>query len=228
MHASDPLIQRMSQVASDWKCADDRRHIFLSCYHLMSGNMLSALERGEFHDAEWVGKLLRRFAEYYFENLDRYECGKPASLVWTHAHEAAADPRLGGLQLLILGVNAHINYDLVFALRDVLEPEWPHLSAEQRALRYEDHCRVNQVIADTIDEVQDDIVEPMNPMLGWVDTLLGRLDEYVISKVITSWRGDVWKNTEHLLALDSTEAREQFRIKVENDAIRLEKIVRLV
>jgi len=42
------------------------------------------------------------------------------------------------VQNLILGVNAHINYDLVLATADMLEPEWSQLDEERRQARHDD------------------------------------------------------------------------------------------
>lgn len=226
MKSKDPVLDRMHEYVESWKASKDRRHVFLSCYHLMSSNMVQALESQEFHDPVWVQKLLHRFADYYFDNLRCFDCGDRTSKVWQNAHLAAKETDLSELQLLIVGVNAHINYDLVFALYDLLKPEWESLSEEKKHLRYEDHCHVNKVIAKTIDRVQDEILEPDNPTLEWVDRLFGRMDEFLISKLITKWRDDVWENTQHLLTMDSEKEKELFRKKIESDVIQLEKTIR--
>jgi hypothetical protein len=220
MQSSDPILIKMGQYVSDWKSAKDSRYVFLSCYHLMSTNMVSAINNKEFHDPVWVDKLLRHFADYYFEGLTCYDCGDLTPKVWERAHKATCDNDLSELQFLILGVNAHINYDLVLALYDLLEPEWNTLSEIQKKHRYEDHRQVNYVIASTIDRVQDEILEPLNPKLEWVDSLLGRMDEYLISKLITSWREDVWENTQQLLKIEHPKDREIFRLQLENSVLK--------
>ena len=40
--------------------------------------------------------------------------------VWQLAHSAAIDPHITALQKLLLGVNAHINYDLVLTVASQL------------------------------------------------------------------------------------------------------------
>lgn len=220
MQSTDPILIKMSQYVENWKSAKDPRYIFLSCYHLMSTNMVSAISKKEFHDVVWVDKLLRRFADYYFEGLTCYDCGGLTPKVWDRAHKATRDNDLSELQFLILGVNAHINYDLVLALYDLLKPEWNTLSETQQKYRYEDHHHVNYVIASTIDRVQDEILEPLNPKLKWVDTLLGRMDEYLISKLITSWREDVWENTQMLLKIKQPEDQEAFRLQLEKTVLK--------
>ena len=225
MESTELVLKKMGDYVKDWKSCEDRRYIFLSCYHLMSGNMVNAIEGGEFHDPKWVRELLDRFAQYYFENLSCYDCGDRPSKVWEHTHNATKNNDLNELQYLVLGVNAHINYDLVLALYDMLVSEWDELPDSIRRQRYEDHCQVNDVIARTIDRVQDEILEPTNPTLDWLDKLFGRMDEYLISRLIISWRGDVWDRTQKLLQMESEEKREAFRKELEQDVLQRAKVI---
>ena len=103
------------------------------------------------------------------------------------------------LQRLFLGVNAHINYDLVLTLIDLLRDEWSHLDEHGIAHRLSDHRKVNEIIANTIDEVQDTILEREAPALDLIDKGLGRLDEMLIAKLITAWRDRVWEQAVYLL-----------------------------
>ena len=189
--------------------------------------MMVALERGEFYDTVWVKKLLHHFADYYFESLTCYDCGDLTPKVWDYAHKSTLNTNLSELQFLILGVNAHINYDLVLALHDLLKPEWHALSETQQKLRYEDHIHVNLVIAKTIDRVQDEILEPLNPALDWIDRLFGRMDEYLISRLITNWREEVWENSQKLLQIETPEAREVFRVELEKEVLHRSDIISL-
>ena len=220
MQASDPVLIKMGEYVDKWKACQDTRYIFLSCYHAMSSNMVAAIDKGEFQDTVWVSKLLHRFADYYFESLTCYDCGTQTPKVWEFAHKVTLDKDLSELQLLILGVNAHINYDLVLALYDLLAPEWSALSKSKQRQRYEDHSHVNRVIAETIDKVQDEILEPLNPTLDWIDKLFGRLDEFLISRLISKWREEVWENTQKLLQMENLAEREQFRKELEEDVLK--------
>jgi hypothetical protein len=81
---------------------------------MMTQNLLDALEEGRFQDADWVDELLSHFAGYYFQSLVKYEYPDiQTSAVWEYAHTVARDGDAMAIQNLILGVNAHINYDLV-------------------------------------------------------------------------------------------------------------------
>lgn len=213
------VFQRMSALVDEWEAAHDRRAIFLGCYRLMTRNMLDAIETGQFHDGEWVSQLLAHFAGYYFDALARYERHDPHTpRVWQLAFDATRDEAVMTLQHLLLGVNAHINFDLIFALVDQLAPEWADLSAAQRAERHADHELVNRIIGETVDAVQDQVIERHSPWFDLVDKALGPVDEWLTSHLIAHWREEVWDNAVRYLELDD-DARAAFRQQIEHPAV---------
>lgn len=221
MPTDPPVIARMRDQVARWETQADPRAVFLGCYQMMTGNMLAAIDRREFDDPGWVDQLLHRFAGYYFvalEAWDRDPASAPA--VWQQAHTGAGNPRLNALQKLLLGVNAHINYDLVLTLEEVLQPEWAALAESRRQARYADHCRVNAIIARTVDAVQDHILEPAMPGLALVDDLLGRLDERAIARLIARWRDGVWQHATALLEAGDPARRARLIQRVEEEALR--------
>lgn len=227
--ANDPVIGRMQALVQKWEQIADQRCIFLSCYLRMTSNMLKALAQGEFHDAVWVDRLLRRFAGYYFEALDAYEqAPQTAPAVWILAHDQARRGDSPVLQKLMLGVNAHINYDLVLTLEELLQSEWSRLTPEQRLNRYADHCHVNDVIGRTIDEVQDEILEPRMPLLELIDQVLGPVDEKLVSKLISHWREQVWRNALRLLDTEDEFERSLFIREVEQAALQIGILVQRI
>jgi hypothetical protein len=216
----------MQAIVRRWEDASDRRAVFLTCYMMMTQNMQSAIVQGDFGDGEWVDRLLNHFAEYYFVALDAYERDRvSAPPVWQLAHDAALEGRDVALQQLLLGVNAHINYDLVLAVADMLGPEWDRLSDTERNVRYVDYCHVNEIIGQTIDAVQDQVLEPAMPSMALVDRLLGNLDERLISRIITGWREAVWENAVRLLEAQDPDARALLLQRVEEDALHLGALI---
>ncbi|MFZ0546937.1 MAG: DUF5995 family protein, partial [Candidatus Promineifilaceae bacterium] len=73
------VTARMRSLVEEFEAGADRRAIFLSCYLLMTENMLSAVEAGEFYDPEWVDTLLHHFAGYYFEGVTAYALNESAA-----------------------------------------------------------------------------------------------------------------------------------------------------
>jgi hypothetical protein len=218
-HENQPVADRMQALAEQWQAAADRRAVFLNCYLLMTRNMLAALEAGEFLD---------RFAGFYFDALAAYEQGDPSvPPVWRITHDAALQPGTAVLQDLMLGVNAHINYDLVLAVAELMAAEWQGHSEDTRRRRYEDYCHVNAVVARTVDAVQDRVVETLVPWLAIVDTLLGPLDEDLADWMITRWRDEVWGQAVRLIETPESAAREELRRKVEADTVERAKAILL-
>jgi hypothetical protein len=216
------VLLQMNNHVQQWEAAHDRRSIFLGCYALMTGNMLDALETGRFADNDWVARLLDRFAAYYFDALDLYEAHRPDTPhVWKLAHDAAQREHVMTVQHLLIGVNAHINYDLVFAVAELLLPEWHALDAEQREQRHADYNLVNAIIGETIDRVQDQILEVRSPWLDVIDKLMGPVDEWLISEVIAHWRDDVWRQAMRYVESTTPEEREALRHHIEAEALRL-------
>lgn len=213
------VTARMASQVEQWQELGDQRAVFLSCYAMMTRNMLTAIDLGEFQDREWVSRLLHHFAEYYFVALDAYERELPDTPpVWRVAHDTARGGAMA-LQNLSLGINAHINYDLVLALVDMLDAEWTLLLPELREQRYQDHCHVNTIIARTIDEVQDQVVAREIPAMDLVDRTLGRADEWVVSRMIASWRDAVWYQATDMLDCGDHVERDALRREVEARAL---------
>jgi hypothetical protein len=223
MSEPEPAVpQRMTTLIDQWEATHDRRAIFLGCYRLMTRNMLDAIEVGRFHDGVWVSHLLHRFADYYFAALDRFEQDEPNTPpVWKLAFDATRDENVMTLQHLLLGVNAHINHDLVFSLYDLLQAEWAAATPDQRAQRHADHELVNRIIGETVDAVQDQIVERYSPWFDFVDKLLGPVDEWLTSRLISHWREEVWENAVCYLEAATLEERETLRQRIEEQAMRL-------
>jgi hypothetical protein len=217
----EPVFERMQSLVDDWQATADRRAAFLSCYQMMTSNMHQAIDGGEFNDPEWVYSLLQQFAGYYFHALEAYEANQPDTpAIWRQAFDATRQPDTRTLQNLLLGMNAHINYDLIFTLVDMLEPEWAQLSSEERQGRYDDHCHVNAVIHRTIDAVQDTIIEPDEPLMELADRLMGEVDEWIVARLITQWRDEVWEQAQCLLDSPSSEERLRLQQIIEDQALR--------
>jgi AcrR family transcriptional regulator len=216
-------LQRMRDLAESWEAAHDRRAVFVEAYGTMTARMLEAIEGGEFDDEVWIERLLERFADYYFDAVDGYRSGSGCPSVWYQVLDSAEHEQLHLLQHLFLGINAHINYDLAFALADVLN-DWEAMDAEGRHRRRSDHDAVNRVIARTVDEVQTKVIEPEAPILERLDRMLGPVDEWAFAKLIAGWRREVWHEAIALVET-SPEGRDRVVDRIERRARRTAGVV---
>lgn len=215
---NQPVVQKMTHLLESFHAVGDRNAIFLSCYHMMTWNILKETHEQSFDDNAWVVSLMDVFAGYYFRAIELSDNSTSAPVPWQLAFRAAVDPHTNVFQNLVLGVNAHINFDLMFALVDLLQPEWAYADPQQRKKRYRDHCRVNEVIYHTIDAVQDQVIERYEKRWGLVDRVLGPVDEWAISWLISRWREEVWQNTVHYLETPQVEGKAAITTQVETIA----------
>lgn len=221
---ADP-IARMDALASVWLTGADGRGTFLACYRLMTGSMRGASDR--FADPAWVDRLLVRFADYYFDGLDAYDRDPDAAPpAWRLAHDSCREPH-AELQRLLLGISAHINVDLPLTVEELLAPEWPALDAAAREVRRADFLAVNEVIGATVDAVQDSVVEAAVPVLKVFDVLLGRLDEFVASRLLYGWRDRAWENAVALVEAPDADARAAVVAGMERDALAIGRLILL-
>lgn len=207
--AERSVVDRMESLLAVWEAGNDGRAVFLDCYLHMTRAVHGRLGGDGFCDPAWVARLLDRFADYYFMSLDGGEENREIPAPWILAHAAAVGYDATGLQLLVAGVNAHINYDLVLALVDTLDHEWPALDAHGRELRQRDYDEINAVIADTVDLVQDRVVERRAPVLELFDRALGRWDERLAVRMLVRWRTRVWRRAVTVLEMNDPDDRRR-------------------
>jgi len=92
------------------------------------------------------------------------------------------------LQDALLGISAHINYDLAFAVRDVeIDPNRPS--------KRQDHDAINAILRRRIDDAQAALAEIYgSAVTERFDALLGRGDEAVAYIGLVGSRDLAWRN----------------------------------
>ncbi|MEF8868480.1 MAG: DUF5995 family protein [Haloarculaceae archaeon] len=150
----------------------DRRAVFLTVYVRVTGEVAAAIERGAFEDPEWVADYLVRFADRYRRAVYDFETGRTAALptAWRLAFRAAGRERAHVLQHAALGINAHVTFDLAFAL----------LAAgvdDGRRAKHVDHQRINLVLWRLVDVTLDRLAERYAPGVGPLVDAVGPLVE---------------------------------------------------
>lgn len=224
-----PLLAQMRSIVDQWNQSADQRSIFLTCYSMMTANMLAAVGAREFEDPVWVDYLLNRFAGYYFDALAAYDRDPAvAPRVWQLAHDQCRDANVWTLQKLLLGINAHINYDLVLTLDELLVPEWAGLSEQARSSRRHDYLLVNDIIGRTIDLVQDEVLAEAMPIMRAIDIMMGPGDEALLSRLLVRWRDRVWAYAVELVESTELVAREDVIRRMEEEAMRRADAIRRV
>ena len=137
-------------------------------YRRVTAEVQDAIDRGDFEDGARMERFDVLFARLYLE-ADRAETtgGQPPRS-WQAAFAAEQNHRLIVLQHLLLGMNAHISFDLG---RAACAAAGDDLLSLKR-----DFHHINRILGSLLDDTQRRLTRIFDP-LGLIDRLLGSIDE---------------------------------------------------
>jgi hypothetical protein len=101
-------------------------------------------EGGTFDDAEFLIRLDVEFAARYFTSVRADAAGTPVPRSWRVLFERRGDPDIDPMRFAITGVNAHVNWDLAFALLSTCEVLDRSFGAAERA----EYDAINDIFAE--------------------------------------------------------------------------------
>jgi hypothetical protein len=67
--------------------------------------------------------------------------------------------------------------------------------------------------------VQDQVIDRHSPWYDFVDKLLGPVDEWLTSRLISHWREEVWDNAVRCLEAADAGTRAELRRQIEQSAM---------
>jgi hypothetical protein len=196
----DDVVNGLGQLEAELRDRQDRRCMFLTLYRVVSTEMRQQVAARAFDDNEWVHRYAVAFANLYREAFEAYEAGQRNRVpkAWLLCFDAAAAGRTLVLQNVFLGVNAHVNHDLAYALFGIsIEPD--------RAGRYRDHSAVNRVLGSVTERATAQLASLYAPGLTALDDCAGQLDEMLSMFSLEVARESAWES-----ALGLTNARGEF------------------
>jgi hypothetical protein len=180
------------QVRIDALPPGSSRRVFLSTYQRTTAAVGEAIEQASFEDPDWVEEWDVVFAKLFLDAHDADVAGDPVPRPWRLAFDAPAD--LPELRHVLLGINAHINYDLPQALLAVISvADFDDAVLMDRRRR--DHERIDGVLSARV-AAEDDELQPGS----FVDRLLTPLNRLGTKRFLREARQKVWHNTFELHA----------------------------
>lgn len=181
--------QRLWDLHSVFEARDDSRAVFLSIYARMTSAVADRITRGEFADPDWVADYLVAFANLYRVAVHDYELDRLDRVVdpWQLAFRTAECADSLVIQDAALGVNAHINYDLAYALVEAG-------TVPNRSQKYADHRAVTEVIRGLVAEAQTTLAREYAAGIRTIDETLGSLDDWLTVFTIDECRESAWRN----------------------------------
>jgi hypothetical protein len=154
------------------------------------------LRTGSFHDPEFLNLLCTEFAKRYISALRRWHTANPAvPAAWSVLFSAYDDSGLPSSMCAAAGVNAHINYDLPFAL----VASWQQLGiAVDGSPRHRDYGHVNQVFGEAMPGLRRRVLPIPAGRTGFSG---GPVTDRWLSHLVESARAGAWARAHRLWPL---------------------------
>ena len=192
------LIGRMDTLLAPMAATNDNRLHFLTTYRNTTEAVSNELAGGGFVDATWLERLDIVFASLYLDALDAWNRGESCSEPWRVAFEYAKNPKLPVLRHVLLGMNAHINYDLPLALLDTISDE-EFANPAKVAIRERDHSHINVVLLRRVAEEDDRLAAQKGGKTLW-EKMKQPLERAATGRLLKEARTKVWANAKLMAA----------------------------
>lgn len=190
--ADDALGAVVARMRADLDELTDARRFFHETYLRTTLAIAAEIDRGGFSDSAWASRWDVAFADLYLDALDADRRGNAVSGPWRVAFDAARDRSdLPPLRHVLLGLNAHINYDLPQALLAVISPadfDDPGLLRSRQA----DHRHVDVVLRKRVGAEDDELNAVSTVTL--LDRLLRPANRAATRRFLGEARAKVWRN----------------------------------
>jgi hypothetical protein len=197
------VILRVEEVIEVARRQHSRMGYFASLYLHVARKFKESVEEGLFRHPELIDGLDVAFMNRYLQAIRLHQSSGEASPPWETAFRAGMSDRPTVLQHLLLGMNAHINYDLGIAISEVVsKKDLPLLKADFESM--------NEVLFSLLHHVERDLAKVW-PLLGWFQRLFGRLEDRIIEFGMKEARALAWRTAEELVALDDGRRADHIR-----------------
>ena len=196
------LLQRMERLLAPLEAAGDPARFFLATYLRTTRAVAAELRRGGVREPGWVEGWDVAFADLYLDAVEAAQAGRRPPEPWAVAFSAGDRDELPPLRHVLLGMNAHINYDLAQSLLAVIsEAEFD--DPELLAARHADHEHIDRVLVARVG-AEDTELEALSDPRSRADRLLQPLNRLATRRFLRESRAKVWANTRLLDAARRT------------------------
>lgn len=147
----------LTLVAERLRRAGDPRAAFTDVYAIITRRVRDAVNEGGasfFEEPQFISRLAGRFCELYLAALRRSLAGEPEPITaWAVADRRKRSRGTLPVQHALLGLNAHINYDLALGLLANVSALGGARDAAKMERYHHDHDAVNRILEAAIPEV---------------------------------------------------------------------------
>jgi hypothetical protein len=162
---------------------------FNRLYLAITESVMERLYAGRFADPAFLSRLDVEFAGRYFDALRAWGADR-CPQVWSVVLERTAGPSAAA------GVNAHINFDLPFALVTTFD----HLGTDpiDDSDQHHDYLQINDIFAEAIPGFRRGYLDRWQLL---IETMNGDLDDWWQGEMVDYTRNVAWRNAQKLWAL---------------------------
>jgi len=146
------------------------------------------VQAGYFEDGDAMTNLIYVFASRYINAFDTNAAGSLPSPPWQVAFNFSYSNRSAAIQNMMLGINAHINYDLGIAVYTS--------SYGLSASRKRDYDRVNDLLGNVTDPALCDIGTRYDASLK--PGVQNNVADPLVLDAMVEWRANAWTSAEGL------------------------------
>jgi hypothetical protein len=225
----DEGLDAMRSALDYFHRENDQRAIFLRAYYLITLAVHQAINQSGryqnriFFDPEWIKKLAGKFSLLYFQSLSTQE--REGERAWKTAHRLAGTNQTSVFQDMLLGLNAHINYDLAYGIYLNLkefDDGRDHLLLPRRKF---DHDQVNNILVNTIPQVEDVLTRDYGGELRVMAELAGDLDEVLANIGLKYYRERVWWTAISFLSASTPEELQLVHARLDWESAQLAETI---
>jgi hypothetical protein len=219
--AIDEVVDALQRRLDDLPAGLEHRRVFIQTYRRTTQAVAAAVAAAYFEDPDWVTRWDVAFADLFLVAHDADVAGGDVPCPWRLAFDA--DPSLPVLIHLLLGMNAHINYDLPPAMLSVIDDaEFTDPVLLDRRRR--DHERIDSILASRV--AAEDVA--LGGARSVRDRLLVPLNRLSSRRFLREARQKVWLNVAQLQAARGQGQAEYATRLGELELLSAAKIVDLV
>lgn len=189
----DEVLDELDSIIDESLNQNSFLGLFAYVYRRTTAQIKAEIEAGSFEDADRMHTFDVNFASLYINAYHGYFSKSTVSKSWQVPFDAR-DEGLTIFQHILLGMNAHINMDLAIAASSVMK-------GQDINLLENDFKKVNEVLGSLVDELQAKLGK-VSYLMFLADTLGKQHDENIINFGMLQARGQSWRITQELWALD--------------------------
>ena len=198
----DDVLVKLKGVIDNHRDRGSPLVFFPAVYRATTARVRAGIQNGSFVDGARMERLATTFANRYLAALDAAAAagGVGPARAWQVTFAAATRQHTMILQHVLLGMNAHINFDLPLAVIAAA-------NGGEIADLEQDFQAINSILASLLEPVQA-VIDRFSPLLNILDRVGGRTDEQLVTFSINTARDESWHEATRL-ADESAEQRER-------------------